>query len=115
MPRFRPADVRPQLPVRGRALAVSPLDAGGFQGYSLMVRSLRLAVRTSPSQGENRSSILLGSASCFRSAENSRTSRKYRLRLLSGGSGRSQLLMRALMGVIDVRSFWVPFATRVLE
>jgi hypothetical protein len=28
-----------------------------------MVRSLRLAVRTSPSHGENRSSILLGSAS----------------------------------------------------
>ncbi len=30
-----------------------------------MVRSLRLAVRTSPSHGENRSSILLGSANLF--------------------------------------------------
>ena len=42
------------------------LAAGGFQGYSLFVRSLRLAVRTSPSHGENRSSILLGSASLFK-------------------------------------------------
>src|ERR1700733_6016620 len=42
------------------------LAAGGFQGYSLFLRSLRLAVRTSPSHGENRSSILLGSASNFK-------------------------------------------------
>ena len=44
------------------------LADGGFQGYSLLVRSLRLAVRTSPSHGENRSSILLGSASKLQAA-----------------------------------------------
>jgi hypothetical protein len=64
---FRPIPACRRSPAasRGRALAFSHLAASGFQGYSPMVRSLRLAVRTSPSHGENRSSILLGSASSF--------------------------------------------------
>jgi hypothetical protein len=41
------------------------LQPADFKAIPSFVRSLRLAVRTSPSHGENRSSILLGSASNF--------------------------------------------------
>jgi ketosteroid isomerase-like protein len=43
----------------------STLQPADFKAIPFFVRSLRLAVRTSPSHGENRSSILLGSAKAF--------------------------------------------------
>ncbi len=55
----------PAISSRRRQFLCPPLVIGPKRVYIAPLRSLRLAVRTSPSHGGNRGSIPLGSASCF--------------------------------------------------